>query len=340
MQETVLLDNKSVKRPKLAFVGTGWIGLNRMQAILSENISDPIGIVDVLAENVRNALNSAPGIKSFDNIDELVNQKPDGIVIATPSALHAKQSIQALENDIAVFCQKPLARTAEETLRVIKAAEKANKLLGVDFSYRLTDAMQKIHKLVHEGTIGEVYAVDLVFHNAWGPDKNWFYNPKLSGGGCVIDLGIHLVDLAMWMLDFPGISKVSSTLMANGENINDISEQTEDYAVAQLTTEKGAVINLSCSWNLQAGQDAVIKASFYGSKGGANFSNINGSFYDFTADHYFNKTAKKNLSMPPDDWGGRAAIEWIKKLKKGETFNEEAYDFVKVAEIIDQIYGR
>jgi predicted dehydrogenase len=49
-----------------------------------------------------------------------------------------------------------------------------------------------------------VFAVDLVFHNAYGPDKPWFYDPELSGGGCVMDLGVHLVDLALWSLDFPG----------------------------------------------------------------------------------------------------------------------------------------
>ena len=62
--------------------------------------------------------------------------------------------------------------------------------------------------------LGRTYAVDLVFHNAYGPDKAWFYDPALSGGGCVMDLGVHLVDLALWALDFPAVTKVSSTFVA------------------------------------------------------------------------------------------------------------------------------
>src|SRR5205085_415527 len=122
----------------------------------------------------------------------------DGLVIATPSASHAVQARAALERGIAVFCQKPLARTAAETASVVEAARAANRLLGVDLSYRHTEAMRHIGALARSGELGDIYAIDLVFHNAYGPDKAWFRDVKLSGGGCVIDLGTHLVDLALW----------------------------------------------------------------------------------------------------------------------------------------------
>jgi predicted dehydrogenase len=64
---------------------------------------------------------------------------------------------------------------------------------------------------MRSGELGRVFAVDLVFHNAYGPDKPWFYDPELAGGGCVMDLGVHLVDLALWSLDFPGVTAVTST---------------------------------------------------------------------------------------------------------------------------------
>lgn len=100
--------------------------------------------------------------------------------------------MEALAAGLAVFCQKPLGRTAAQTRRVMAAARTMNRLLGVDLSYRFVRGMQTIQA----GEIGEVYAVQLVFHNADGPDKAWFYDPVQSGGGCVIDLGLHLVDLA------------------------------------------------------------------------------------------------------------------------------------------------
>src|SRR5438270_316966 len=82
------------------------------------------------------------------------------------------------------------------------------------------------------GALGRVYAVDLVFHNAYGPDKAWFYDPALSGGGCVMDLGVHLVDLALWALDFPEPATIASTLLAGGAPLQ--AGQVEDYAVAQI----------------------------------------------------------------------------------------------------------
>ena len=94
--------------------------------------------------------------------------------------------------------------------------------------------MMKIHELIRDGALGRVFAIDVVFHNAYGPDKQWFYDPKLSGGGCVIDLGIHLVDLALWAMDFPRVEKVSSRLFTKGAPLRDRTRQVEDFATARI----------------------------------------------------------------------------------------------------------
>jgi predicted dehydrogenase len=119
--------------------------------------------------------------------------------VATPSALHATQTISLLERGVAVCCQKPLGRNAEEVSVVIGAASSANQLLKVDLSYRFTAAMEHLRRVVQSGELGEIFTSELYFHNAFGPQKPWFYDPALSGGGCVIDLGIHLVDAALWI---------------------------------------------------------------------------------------------------------------------------------------------
>src|SRR5690606_35725807 len=126
------------------------------------------------------------------------------------------QAEAALRNGLAVFCQKPLARTAAETRRVLDAARSADRLLAVDLSYRFTKALQEVKAVVAGGAIGDVYAVDLVFHNAYGPDKAWLYDRALSGGGCVIDLGIHLIDLVLWVLDGARVRAVDARLFAGG----------------------------------------------------------------------------------------------------------------------------
>ncbi len=328
--------NTAIK-PKLAFLGTGWIGLNRMKSLLESNLCTAVSICDPVSENAARAKELAAGAEIHSSLDELIESKPDGIVIATPSALHYKQSLKALNNGIAVFCQKPLSRTAAESKEIIDAARYADKLLGVDLSYRFTDGMQKIFNLTEE--LGEIYTADLVFHNAYGPDKEWFYHPQLSGGGCLIDLGIHLVDLALWILDFPEVTKVSSTFFSKGKRIRDLSETSEDFVSAQMETSSGAIIRLTSSWNLPAGKDAEIKAAFYGTKAAAVFSNINGSFYDFET-FLCHGTSSKLISSPPDDWGGKALIDWAKRLQTSDSFNEEINSYQQVAAVIDKLYGR
>jgi predicted dehydrogenase len=238
---------------------------------------------------------------------------------------------QALQAGAAVFCQKPLSRSAAEARTVITAAKAADRLLAVDLSYRHTRAMNAMLELIQSGQLGQIFAVDLTFHNAYGPDKPWFYDRNLSGGGCVIDLGVHLVDLALWALGFPAVSDVHATLLSGGAPLQPAA--VEDYATAQLNAG-GADVRLACSWRLNAGQDAVIEAAFYGTKGGAALRNVGGSFFDFTADH-FHGTSAVRLVDPPDDWGGGAAIAWARQLAQSRSFDPRAEELVRLAEVLD-----
>lgn len=328
-----------VSRPRLGFLGVGWIGRHRMQAILETGAADVAAIADPSPSMAAEAGRLAPDAALVSTLDDLLDAGVDGVVIATPSAMHAEQSIRALERGAAVFCQKPLGRTFSEVQAVIDAARRADRLLAVDLSYRFTEGMRRIREVVAAGELGRVYAVDLVFHNAYGPDKPWFYDPVLSGGGCIMDLGVHLVDLALWMLDFPEIASVSGKLFAGGEPLPGNPDRVEDYAVATLELETGAVVQLACSWKLQAGCDAMISAAFYGTEGGAALRNVNGSFYDFTAER-FRGTARETLATPPDEWGGRAAADWAMRLAAGACFDPDSGRLADVARVLDRIYGR
>ena len=325
--------------PRLGFLGTGWIGRHRMTAIAASGHATVAAVADAAPASAEAAAAAAPGAAVVDSLDALLALDLDGIVIATPSALHAEQAVRALERGCAVFCQKPLARTAEETRAVVDAARAADRLLGVDLSYRETAGMRAIRALVADGALGHVHAVDLTFHNAYGPDKAWFYDPALAGGGCVIDLGIHLVDLALWTLDFPPVVGAHGRLFAKGQALVDPTTAVEDHALATLDLAGGTVVRLACSWHLSAGQDAVIEAAFYGSEGGAALRNVDGSFYDFTA-HRFRGTAREALALPPDDWGGRAAVAWARQLAAGGRYDPAVERLVDVAAALDAIYGR
>ena len=329
-------------KPRLAFLGVGWIGKNRMESLVRNSLAEVAGIADPSQENLDAALAVVPGAEIFQSFDEILESDVEGVVIATPSALHAEQSIAALQKGKAVFCQKPLGRNAAETAAVVKAARKNNLLLGVDLCYRHT-CFRQIHDIIQSGALGHIYATELTFHNAWGPGKDWFYNPKLSGGGCVVDLGIHLIDLALWTLKGTEVENVCSSLFSKGASLTDPETQVEDYATALIKlsnkqSEKTA-IHLNCSWNLPAGKEAEIQANFYGTNGGVAFRNINGSFYDFKAMR-LHGTQTEVLFEGPDEWGVRAVGEWARRLGEGKKFDAESDTIVEVAKVLDKIYGR
>jgi predicted dehydrogenase len=308
---------------RLGFLGAGWIGRDRTQAVVRSGVATAAYVADADPAVAREAA-AAVGAEVV-RPEALLGTDVDGVVIATPSALHAEQAVAALCAGKAVFCQKPLGRNESETRAVVDAARRTGLRLGVDLSYRHLAAVAAIRA----EDVGDVYAADLVFHNAYGPDKAWFSDPALSGGGCVIDLGTHLVDLALWYLGRPKVEEVHARLRGAGA--------VEDYAVATLGLSDGATVSLACSWWLPAGQDAEIRATFYGTEGAVEVRNVGGSFYDFAA-YRHDGTSRTTLAEPPDDWGGRAIVEWAGHA--GEGFDESAEEYVEVARVIDGIYGR
>jgi predicted dehydrogenase len=333
-------------RPRLGFAGVGWIGRNRMEAIAESGRGNVVAIFDPVSEAARSASAVAPAASVVNSYEELLSLDLDGVVIATPNALHAEQAIAALNRGLAVFCQKPLGRNLAETREVITVAREADRLLQVDLSYRFTAGMRRIRELIRSGTLGRIYAVEAVFHNAYGPDKPWFYDASLSGGGCLLDLGVHLVDLTLWCLDYPAVSNVvghllnrASVAKAHGGHADNGNGPVEDYAAAQLLLATGTSVQLACSWRAPAGRDADIRLTFFGAAGGAQLANVDGSFFHFTAEQFTERT-RHPLVSAPDAWGGRAAIDWCERLGESAAFDPEIEHLSLVAETLDRIYGR
>ena len=324
--------------PRLGFLGVGWIGQRRLEAIVEAGAGEVVAIADPSAECVVQCARVVPRAAQMTGLNELLESELDALVISTPSALHAEQTIAALERGHAVFCQKPLGRNAGEVRAIVETARRTDRLLGVDLSYRHIAGLQKIRELIRAGELGEIFAVDLVFHNAYGPQSPWFYDPRLSGGGCVVDLGIHLVDAALWVLE-TSVLGVSSKVFAQGRPLAVNPDVVEDYATARLDLANGAVATLACSWRLHAGRDAVIETCFYGTRGGAALRNINGSFHDFRAERYTG-TRTELLAEPPDIWGGRAAVAWARQLAHSPAYDAEVERQIEVASALDAIYGR
>ena len=319
--------------PRLGFLGVGWIGRHRMEALVRENLAQVTAVADPRPEALAAVAELVPQAERADGLDALLDHDLDGIVIATPSALHAEQATAALERGIAVFCQKPLARDAAETRQVLAAARAADRLLGVDLSYRHVEALRAAHRIVQAGEIGLVHSLDLVFHNAYGPGKPWFTRPELSGGGCLIDLGTHLVDLALW-LSGAGEYEVETarTLSLQGHTV-------EDNATAELSLGGDTVrARLACSWFQSAGGECAFECTAYGTDGAVSVRNVGGSFYDFRAE-LWRGTSAGALVEPPDDWGGRAIGSWAGRLASDRGYDPAADELELLARVLDDVYA-
>jgi predicted dehydrogenase len=323
--------------PRIGCLGVGWIGRQRMNCVIESGAAKVVAVADPDPEAARTAA-AESGAEIVDDIGALYDLPLDGIMIATPSAMHAEQAIAALRARKSVFCQKPLARSAAETAAVLAAARASGRLLAVDFSYRHVAGIPQMRELVQSGAIGQLYAASLVFHNAYGPDKPWFYDVELAGGGCLVDLGIHLVDLALWVSGARTANVIDSACWSGGEALAR-RDRVEDFAYARLGLEGGASATITCSWNLDAGRDAVISADFHGTAGSLRLRNENGSFYDFVVER-LKRTSTEVIARPPDAWGGRAAIAWARALGRSSAYDASVESALEVASILDRIYDQ
>jgi predicted dehydrogenase len=326
-------------RPRLGFVGLGWIGRARLQAVAEARAAEVVAVADPDPQALAAAREIAPGALPISSYDELLRLPLDGVVIATPSGQHAEQCVRAFELGLAVFCQKPLGRNAAEVSRVLQAARRSNQPLGVDFSYRETAALKCLQKLATSGELGEVYAIDAVFHNAYGPDRAWTADPESAGGGCLVDLGVHLLDAALGLLPEAGEPIASAaTLFNRGAALRRPPLAVEDFALAQLTFPGGATVRLACSWRSSFGAAAAIRIVCSGTAASAAFENVDGSFYDFRCELY-RGTERSVLVSPPDAWGGRTLLRWVSELERQAGFSADPR-LLSVARQLDLLYGR
>jgi len=327
--------------PRLGFVGLGWIGAMRLEAVAAAGLAEVAALCESAPQRLEETVRAYPGAAPFTGLEEMLDRagdlKLDGVVIATPNSLHAPQALAALDRGLAVFCQKPLALDAREARAMVEAARRADRLLGVDYSYRFTDGVRELRRAVEAGELGRVFSVDTVFHNAYGPDKPWCFDPRLAGGGALMDLGVHLIDLALWLLGDPGVEDVHGGAWREGEPLK--AGTVDDFANARIELAGGASVSVAASWNAHAGRDCVIRLAAFGTGGGAEFRNIDGSFYDFELARFAGRSEQIAV-RESRDWLGRAILDWAARLGNRERFDPAIERSVRVSEVVDAVYRK
>src|SRR5690606_35408197 len=139
--------------------------------------------------------------------------------------------------------------------------------------------MSELKRRLAAGAIGAITSMDLTFHNAYAPDKQRCFDRQAAGGGCLLDLGVHLLDLALWLQELTQLELVGVQRYVQGNPC--ARDAIEDQAYAQMRAANCANVRLASSWYAHIGCDAHIEVRMLGPKGGALWRNVGGSFYDF-----------------------------------------------------------
>lgn len=332
--------NTPMQRPRLGFAGLGWIGAQRLRVLAGADIADVVALCDPDSKRLADARDALEheAIACAD-FDTLLGQPLDGVVIATPNALHEPQAAAALERRVAVFSQKPLAISRAGTERLLELARRNRLPLGVDLSYRWLDGVPQLKAMVDAGELGTIVAAELCFHNAYGPDAAWYYELARAGGGCLLDLGSHLLDLCHWLLGARNPVEVHGRCFHAGSHLPPPVTAPEDLVMADISYAGGMRVHLACSWRASVGRGAVITCRVLGTRGGATIRNVGGSFYDFQIELHRGATTTV-LASPPDAWPGRALLAWTHRLAQAATCGEDLDVLAATAAVIDRIYGR
>ncbi|HUT32994.1 MAG TPA: Gfo/Idh/MocA family oxidoreductase [Planctomycetota bacterium] len=212
----------------------------------------------------------------------------DAVSVALPNALHAPVTIAGLNAGLHVLCEKPMAMNVRQARAMLAAAKKARRKLMINFSYRFMPQTQSLKSVVASGAIGEVYYGRTAWYRRRGLPGfgGWFGQKKLSGGGPVIDLGVHRIDMAMWLMGSPKpVSVSASTYSVIGARVAKEQRKTfdvEDIGGAFIRFDNGATLLAEASWAGFTQKREEMITQLLGTKGGILHSNVNET-YEFEA---------------------------------------------------------
>ncbi len=243
-------NNISESQMGVSVVGCGLIGQRRAQVVHDSIHEQLVSVVDIDRDQANSVAQNFGCVPYSEWQDAIDHTETDILIVATPNKFLAPVSIAALKAGKHVLCEKPPGRHASETRQMVDAAEENNRVLKVGFNHRYHPAIWKAHQLFDDGAIGRLMFIRAVYGHGGRPgyDKEWRGSADLSGGGEMLDQGVHIVDLCRWFLgEFSEVYAASSTYFWQlGDFPN--GKQLEDNAFAILKTSTGQVAQLHTSW--------------------------------------------------------------------------------------------
>lgn len=207
----------------------------------------------------------------------------DMVSICLPNALHMEATLLALEAGMHVVCEKPMAPTVAEARQMLDEARRLNRRLMIAYNFRYRPDTQWMRNMIQSGALGAIFQANVAWRRETGiPGSGWFGEKGLSGGGALIDLGVHVIDLALWMMGFPEVKTVSGekrmlfghrNLKTWGRRPGDLPRENfdvEDGAIGFIRLANGAHMLAQATWaeHTQPQQDD-IRVELQGTEGTA-----------------------------------------------------------------------
>lgn len=281
----------------------------------------------------------------------------DLISICTPNALHAPIAIAALEGGHHVLSEKPLARTSAEATAMVAAARGAGRVLQTVFNHRARGDVAVLKRHIDEGGLGRIYHAKASWMRRSGIPSlgSWFTNKDLAGGGPLIDLGVHMLDLALYLLGEPVAVTVSgatyaelgprgrgNTLSAGiPKHLVGSAYEVEDLATAFIRFAGGATLALEASWAVYGSAGDDFGVSLFGTDGGAELKILNYGWEDTL--RLFTDVAGMPATVAPRVPRGeghrRVVADFLAIVRGGDWADHHGEEGLRRTQIIDACYA-
>ncbi|MDF1610972.1 Gfo/Idh/MocA family protein [Stygiobacter electus] len=256
-----------MEKTKIAIIGLGGIAQLIHLPVLSKMNNVSIAAVSDINKNRLKIISEKYSIKnSYTDYKEMLDKEEiEGVIIATPTDTHSEIAIECLKANKDVLIEKPISRNLEEAKAIQAAVKKYKKQVMVGMNLRYRPDTMLMRSLINSGELGEIFYVRCGWLRKQSSDQKWFLNKEISGGGVILDLGVPILDLALW------ISNDSQLKSVSVQNFYNTTKNVEDSSIGFIRFTDGKVISFEVSWGLHSEWDKFHLASF-GSKGTAHLN--------------------------------------------------------------------
>ena len=243
-----------------------------------------VAVCDINEQRLEEAKKRYPDANLYTDYKEMIEKETlDAVDICTPNNFHSIVAIYALEHGLNVLTEKPDAINASEALKMMEAAEKSGKVLMAIRNNRYRQSTQFLKKYIAEGKMGEIYAGRCGWIRrrgipGWG---GWFTDKAQSGGGPLIDLGVHIIDLAMYLMGNAKPVTVSGCTYSKFPHTSYSKTDVEDLAMGFIRFDNGACLQIEFSWASNIENDQIF-VELRGEKAGSKLLGIENKFEIYT----------------------------------------------------------